>query len=533
MPPSAMPPSSSLPPALVSRLARLTSLDEETITAQIVPYLASLSSNGNALRHHLMDLVGPGEEQRGVVEDCVRAMSGGGGGRSGSGTKEGAKVHANANAKGLSSNVSDKPSAATSSNANASSSKTNSQAGAGSSTMKPNPRAHKTTTTIPSASTQAQTQAKSSPSLQPPPPAPPAFNLSPSEEMQRLDEEIARLTTNAATSAPSSSSSATPTPMSPPRLTCYCQGRKHPLFTHKPLCTSCGLLLCSRNTPHPYTPDSSCPSCDAPLLASADRAVLLSDLHAKRLDAESRALAKAEQVRLERQQRRDREKEDVDETALFPQLGGGDVAARNRALELDYAMGRKQRGGGDILSPSTPSSSSAKGRVLTIGKKGKVYVGDGPQAAKKKKKAEAAAAAAAAAAKGATSTASAGQTTTAASTPSASQPSSPPPTRSPSPPPFDADAEAERLGLVIDHHDDGRRAKTAAAKTNDGDDAAAVASSSSLLIRYIPPGERKWQDHDGGGGGGGDDEQGDGTATAPRRVVGAATGKKAPAVRVR
>ncbi|KAI0689495.1 hypothetical protein BC835DRAFT_251979 [Cytidiella melzeri] len=71
---------------------------------------------------------------------------------------------------------------------------------------------------------------------------------------------------------------------------CYCQAREHELSTYTPICTTCGLILCSLNLPH-----HACPHCLATLLTSSARLSLLQTL-------EQRIAEKLAQEEREREQ---------------------------------------------------------------------------------------------------------------------------------------------------------------------------------------------------------------------------------------
>lgn len=237
------------------------------------------------------------------------------------------------------------------------------------------------------------------------------FVLAPTDEMKALDAEIAELTTEGSSFAASSAGAKERKPR--PR-TCYCQGkselkhslqglqryggirqltttslfcllqtagRVHPLFKQRPICIHCGLLLCSLNLPTPLQPEAPCPSCGKVLLTQTERSTLLSSLVSRREEAERQALIRAERVRAAREEQRRRAGEQAgasrDATeSLFPELSGGDAVARQKALEVDYALGRKQRGTSEADTGGLRTGPARTGaRVLTIGKKGKVTVG--------------------------------------------------------------------------------------------------------------------------------------------------------------
>lgn len=176
-----------------------------------------------------------------------------------------------------------------------------------------------------------------------------------------LDAEIAQLTGGAQPSEELSGDS-----KKLRRRVCFCQGRIHPLFPRNPICTKCGLLLCSLTLPTPLHPPSTCPSCQATLFTESDRSNLLSDLVTRREEAERRELFRIEHLRVEREKART-DKANASEDRLFPELAGGDAKARERARQRDLALGRAGSGSAE---------PERKSRVLTIGKKGKVTVGN-------------------------------------------------------------------------------------------------------------------------------------------------------------
>lgn len=184
------------------------------------------------------------------------------------------------------------------------------------------------------------------------------------------------------------------------------------------------------------------------------------------------------------------------EAMLFPELSGGDAVARQRALEVDYAMGRKTRPVGMSHGSSSGTGTSTamihggnyasneKARVLTIGKKGKVYVGNGPQKKKNKKDVSAKV-------KGEPEDdqpASLGTGTTQEQ--QASADSTDVPQEDADPPTVDLDAEAERLGMVIDYDDDGRQSNNNTQQRN------TPHMRMPFQIRYIPPGQRTQYDQE-------------------------------------
>lgn len=169
-------------------------------------------------------------------------------------------------------------------------------------------------------STFAASQAKSQP-------APP-----PTAEMLAIDAVIEELT--------SRSSSTSPTAIN--RKMCFCQGRRHALAPHAPLCYSCGLILCSAIQPSPLSPLSSCPSCgSSPLLGAAAR----SDLVAK-LSAEREILLEQQllQIQLQREQKKlnkaSARNAREEEAALFPKLGMEGVSAPTNVPHAGPVVGK-------------------------------------------------------------------------------------------------------------------------------------------------------------------------------------------------
>jgi hypothetical protein len=284
--------------------------------------------------------------------------------------------------------------------------------------------------------------------------------------------------------------------------TCYCQGRVHPLFKRRPICLSCGLLLCSMNTPTPFSPDAGCPSCSTILLPPAERSGLLSSLITQRDEAEQRALARVEHVRAERERAKE-EKRAVASQELFPELSGGDAAARERARQLSIALGRKPRDDGGLRAVER------KARVLTIGKKGKVTVGNTkkkPVAAKSKE-----AAATSASAQAAQPTDSQMEEDTEAAQQQSDNED-------------DEEAETEellRLGYVLDQDEDalhaGEDPDSHRPQPHEGMPGRAFFNpylswagdeeTKEEKVRYLPPGERPTDtDDDVDGDGGGDED---------------------------
>ena len=153
--------------------------------------------------------------------------------------------------------------------------------------------------------------------------------LPPTQEMKELDTAFSMLSME-----PSSSEASAFAP--PIRRLCLCQGAKHPLAEHMPLCMACGLILCSALRPVPVSPYSACPSCNAqPIVPPHTRTQLLNQL-----------LEKREQLVQEQQEQEAERKAELARNRYaetpFPTLQGtpaptepATTAKRNRVLHLD------------------------------------------------------------------------------------------------------------------------------------------------------------------------------------------------------
>ncbi|KAF9444508.1 hypothetical protein P691DRAFT_677454 [Macrolepiota fuliginosa MF-IS2] len=62
-------------------------------------------------------------------------------------------------------------------------------------------------------------------------------------------------------------------PTRDPRGGCFCLAREHQLSPYNPLCTSCGLILCTFNKPY-----HTCPHCSSPLHTLGQRTSILDEL---------------------------------------------------------------------------------------------------------------------------------------------------------------------------------------------------------------------------------------------------------------
>ncbi|TFK62601.1 hypothetical protein BDN72DRAFT_848487 [Pluteus cervinus] len=62
-----------------------------------------------------------------------------------------------------------------------------------------------------------------------------------------------------------------------PKGGCFCQAREHTLSTYRPICLSCGLILCNLNLPQ-----FACPHCTVPLFTPSTRSELLTQLEQER-----------------------------------------------------------------------------------------------------------------------------------------------------------------------------------------------------------------------------------------------------------
>lgn len=154
--------------------------------------------------------------------------------------------------------------------------------------------------------------------------------LPPTQEMKELDTAFSMLSVE-----PSSSDAAAFAPQI--RRLCLCQGAKHPLAEHMPLCMACGLILCAALRPVPVSPYSACPSCNAqPIVPPHTRTQLLSQL------VEKRERLAQEQQEQEAERKAELARNRYAETP-FPTLQGTPATAepaaaaakRNRVLHLD------------------------------------------------------------------------------------------------------------------------------------------------------------------------------------------------------
>ncbi|PWN21764.1 hypothetical protein BCV69DRAFT_297976 [Microstroma glucosiphilum] len=511
--------------AAVQQIAGFTGLDNETVSTQILPYVKKLP-DAQALRHHLIDLIGPGSAQTTFVKQLVDTQF------PPPPPPQPVSHSKPTQSSGSSSNA---KSGQSSSNAPVDLSKAFGSSGAvyvkdrGQKSYTPRSAARTpqeglsrantplgtktppiggvTTSSAGSSSHFGDKQHAAAPGQAPSSSQQP-FQLAPSEEMKMLNDEIAELTGDGRESISA---------QNPKRKsrTCYCQGRVHPLFKRRPICLSCGLLLCSMNTPTPFSPDAGCPSCSTILLPPAERSALLSSLISQRDEAEQRALARVEHVRAERERAKE-EKRAVASQELFPELSGGDAAARERARQLSIALGRKPRDDGGMRAVER------KARVLTIGKKGKVTVGSTkkPAVAKSKQPATTSASAQAAQATG-----SQVEEDTEATHPQSDE--------------DDDEAEAEellRLGYVLDQDEDALHAGEdpeshrvppegvpGRAFFNPYLSWAGEEDTKEEKVRYLPPGERPTDDEVG-------DVEGDEDMEKEQGGKGSAEGAKGRAV---
>ncbi|KAL5494561.1 hypothetical protein ACEPAI_22 [Sanghuangporus weigelae] len=103
-----------------------------------------------------------------------------------------------------------------------------------------------------------------------------------------------------------------------PKDGCFCLARTHDLSAYCPICTHCGLILCSLNAPC-----YACPHCSSPLLSSAGRVFLLERL---RNDL-AEVIAKEEEEA-------DRAREEARQAAgAFPSLNGNNTSQSQQAQQ--------------------------------------------------------------------------------------------------------------------------------------------------------------------------------------------------------
>ncbi|CAO1637079.1 unnamed protein product [Parajaminaea phylloscopi] len=345
------------------QVAAFTGLDTESVKSQIIPYLESLK-DASSTRHHLQDLVGPGAAQATFIDRYVKGRF---------------PTHSASSSAGLPHPVKYQEQRATKA---ASSSKVDSRR------LDP-PRSSQLSGNAGQATQTARPSeegpAASRDSLQSHRPGGVErtndnqrtgadYKLVASDEMKTLDAEIIELTTTTGDGTSVQSGDRRKTQIG---RTCFCQGRKHPLFTRRPICFNCGFLQCSLNVPSPFVPDATCGSCDKALLPASERSSLLATMVAEREEAERRAQMQAEQVRRERERVRAERAKDgsgASTVDVFPELAGGDAEARRRQHNIAVAMGRKTAPANTTGSLG-PRGGGKQHRVLTIGKKGKVTVG--------------------------------------------------------------------------------------------------------------------------------------------------------------
>ncbi|KZV63001.1 hypothetical protein PENSPDRAFT_678144 [Peniophora sp. CONT] len=113
---------------------------------------------------------------------------------------------------------------------------------------------------------------------------------------------------------------------------CYCQARKHSLSKYTPLCTTCGLILCTLQ--EPYAP---CPHCSSSLLSPIQRDSMVAQVQAEleaQLDSEERDRIRAEEAMRAAQ-------------GAFPTLGGApppaNVAAPSPAAHVVLSLNSKTK----------------------------------------------------------------------------------------------------------------------------------------------------------------------------------------------
>ncbi|KAI0282421.1 hypothetical protein BC826DRAFT_1110801 [Russula brevipes] len=98
-----------------------------------------------------------------------------------------------------------------------------------------------------------------------------------SAAVRKLDELLAGLRSSESTQPPNSENNkdvlAGPGDLRVDRDGCFCQARAHALSEYTPLCTACGLVLCTLHPPH-----RPCPHCATPLLSRPARTALVAQL---------------------------------------------------------------------------------------------------------------------------------------------------------------------------------------------------------------------------------------------------------------
>jgi len=136
-----------------------------------------------------------------------------------------------------------------------------------------------------------------------------------SAAVRKLDELLAGLRSSSSQRTPNGAQDG-----------CFCQARTHPPSEYTPLCSTCGLILCTLHAPH-----LPCPHCATPLLDAPAHSALLVQLD------EQRAYVLAEEA-----EGRKRAAEALRKAeGAFPALGGG---------ALPGAPGGKGAAGGGVLS---------------------------------------------------------------------------------------------------------------------------------------------------------------------------------------
>ncbi|PWN28719.1 hypothetical protein BDZ90DRAFT_129024 [Jaminaea rosea] len=323
------------PQEVTRQIASFTGLDNETVSTQLVPYLNTLS-DAQAVRHHLGDLIGPGTAQASFTQRYVEARWPPAKTITPREAPTGASVKADTKQATKPFNSAASPQA-------------------GPSSPRPPPSAP--------------------PTAAPPPSSTSPFDLVPNDAIKKLDSDLATLTGDA--------------PITTRPRACFCRSLRHSPSHRIPICTSCGLIQCSLNSPPPLHPGATCPSCHTLLLGDeGKRAALVAELSDERVKAQQAEQRRVDQLRAQRAAR-DKAKQAGQAVDVFPELGGGvDSRGRQQRDNVNAALGRggaRQIDGlaGTVAGGNSPTPRQA--RVLTIGKKGKVMYGSKPA---KKKKAE-------------------------------------------------------------------------------------------------------------------------------------------------
>ncbi|KAL9937398.1 hypothetical protein V8E36_003807 [Tilletia maclaganii] len=405
----------------VQRLAQLTGLDAESVRTQLVPFLTTFTT-ADALRGHLVDLLGGSNQARAFINDYVQARFPNAR-QPPSAPKAQGKPKLTAKQRLLQpaqarrivdeemSNSAFGPvgtvyhkdrDAVLEGYRTPASAHTSSAAPAG--REEPLTSTSKDPTRVaqpPSAgtSTPPQAQAHANARLQHEPSStvsaePELEQIVPTAAMVELDSLLSDLT------APEDSQATAPAEL----VVCFCHGRVHPLHPYQPLCPACALPLCTSLLPSPLHSLSRCPSCaQSPILpqSSPARSQLISSLRTQRAALEVEERQRIELVRRERQLRREDARDKATAAAnAFPALAGqsGGAALSSMTPNRTYGLaGYGARSNAVALAmgkhPLTEVERVAQQqhthRVLRIPAKGSVPIKKSSKKKKAKVKAEA------------------------------------------------------------------------------------------------------------------------------------------------